>query len=207
MNLKDLVALGKIRMPDVRESYKVALVPVGVVINIVGFLLTTTLKIPLFLDQGGIMLVAMTCGPLWGIITAVINTIVMSVAFDPLNMFFIFTPITTALIWGFGTKYGMTRRWLTYIILCVALALGLSIVTAPVVVYVYGGLSGGGVDLVFLAMYSAWKDLIFSRFWAEFISSMIDKGVLSILVLSILRAMPVKELQRVTPWYTEKKSE
>jgi len=207
MGMKNLIALGKIQMPDIRESYKTALVPVGIAINFVGMILVRTLQLPLFLDQGGIMLVSMTCGPLWGIVTAVINTVVNALTQGPLQWFFIFTPITTAVIWGFGTKYGMTRRWLTYIILCIALALGLSIVTAPVVVYLFGGLGGGGVDLVFIAMWKAWGDMLTARFWSEFISSIIDKGILSILVLSIIRAMPIKEFQRVTPWYKEKKAE
>ena len=203
MGIQDYIALGKIQMPDLRDSYKTALVPVGIALNFVGSTLTRTFQIPLFLDQGGIMLVSMTCGPFWGVITAILNTVVNVLTRGPLSWFFIFTPITTALIWGFGTKYGMTRRWPTYIILCITLALGLSFVTAPIVVYVYGGLGGTGVDLIFTAMWTAWGDMLGARFWSEFISSMIDKGILSILVLSILRAMPSKEFQRVTPWFKE----
>jgi len=208
VNLKDQFKIEKIKFPKLSETYKISLVAVGIAINVALVAIRTALNLPVFIDQGGMMLVSMIAGPWWGIITAVMGSVVMGLTISPTSLIPLLwaTPITTALLWGFGTKYSMTRSWPKYAILLVLLAFCLSVVTSPIIVYLFGGVSGtGGADLLFTVLFKSWGDMLTARFWAEFPTSILDKVILSVLVLSIVRAIPKAEIQRLTPWHKEEK--
>ena len=210
VNLKDQFKIEKIDFPKLSETYKISLVAVGIAINVALVAIRTALSLPVFIDQGGIMLVSMLAGPWWGIVTAVMGDVVLGLTVSPSSLIPLLwaTPITTALIWGFGTKYSMTKSWPKYAILMVLLALCLSIVTSPIIVYLFGGVSGsGGADVLFTVLFKSWGDMLTARFWAEFPTSILDKVILSVLVLSIVRAIPRPEVQKLTPWYKEKNSQ
>ncbi|MEM3403137.1 MAG: hypothetical protein QXJ17_01095 [Nitrososphaeria archaeon] len=209
VNLKDQFKIEKIDFPKLSETYKISLVAVGIAINVSLVAIRTALNLPVFIDQGGIMLVSMMAGPLWGIITAIVGSVVLGLTVNPSSLIPLLwaTPITTALVWGFGTKYSMTKSWPKYAILLVVLAFSLSVVTSPIIVYLFGGVSGsGGADILFTVLYKSWGNMLTARFWAEFPTSIFDKVILSVLVLSIVRAIPRSDVQKLTPWYKEKAS-
>jgi energy-coupling factor transport system substrate-specific component len=207
VNIRDQFRIEKVNFPKLSETYIISLVAVGVALNVVLSAVRIMLQLPLFLDQGGMMLVSMLAGPWWGIVTAILSNVVRGLLINPQSLIPVtwLTPITTALVWGFGTKYSMTRSWPKYAILLVVLAFCLSAVTSTWVVYLFGGVTGGGgADLLFAILYKAWGERLPARFWAEFPTSIVDKVILSIIVLSIVRAIPNPEVQKLTPWYKGK---
>lgn len=52
------------------------LVPVGVSISVVGYQMSTILKLPIFVDQIGTILVSMIAGPWVGMVTGLLSNVV-----------------------------------------------------------------------------------------------------------------------------------
>lgn len=52
------------------------LIPVGVSLNVVGYQLSTILKLPVFVDQIGTIMVSMIAGPWIGLLTGLLGNVV-----------------------------------------------------------------------------------------------------------------------------------
>ncbi len=121
-------------------------VPVGIGINIVGGMLATSLKLPVFLDTIGTILAAAILGPWWGALTGGLTNVIMSLQ-SPMDMWFAIVNIAVGLIVGFvSMKFGF-QKWLIVLVTGLILAVVAPIIGTIIATYVYGGLTGGGIDI------------------------------------------------------------
>ena len=62
---------------------------IAVVINIVGAFIATTLKLPIFIDTIGTFLSAFLFGPVGGMLTGMVTSLINGLTFDPYSLYFI----------------------------------------------------------------------------------------------------------------------
>lgn len=91
-----------------------ALIPVAIVINIViGQIVQVYLKLPIYLDSIGTVLVGVLAGPLAGAITGALSNIIWGIIFsNPLTMPFAITAFVIGLLAGWFAQMGWFRRQL-----------------------------------------------------------------------------------------------
>ena len=164
-------------------------VPIGIGLNVVGGLLASSLKLPVFLDTIGTMLVAAILGPWWGALAGGLTNVIMSLQ-NPLDMWFAIVNIVVGLVVGFASwRFGFHR-------LPVVLAVGAVLaVLCPAIgsliaAYVYGGLTGGGIDVFVGGLMAAGADVFTAAFIPRLGSNLIDKMLSAVLVMLIVRALP-----------------
>lgn len=123
------------------------LIPVGVSLSVVGYQLSTILKFPIFIDQIGTVFVSMIGGPWVGLVTGLMGNVVNGML-NPVSFAYAFTSMSIGLVSGFLSRW----KWYTNIIGTIAACLVLNVISATVsamvTIFVFGGVTGAGTDLV-----------------------------------------------------------
>ena len=171
-------------------TYVIALVPVASVLNVIGGTVAGALKLPIFLDMIGTAVVAMTIGPWWGALVGVITNVTMGFLTGPVSIPFAAGNVVGALIWGYGTKWGWANDKLRFFGLSVASAVGVSLMAAPIVIFVFGGATGHASDVLTAGLLAAGGDMWTAVFSSNIIVSSADKILSSFLALAIIGALP-----------------
>ena len=171
-------------------TYVIALVPVASVLNVIGGTVAGALKLPIFLDMIGTAVVAMTIGPWWGALVGVITNVTSGFITGPVSIPFAACNVVGALIWGYGTKWGWANDKLKFSGLSVASAVGVSLMAAPIVIFVFGGATGHASDVLTAGLIAAGGDMWTSVFSSNIIVSSADKILSSFLALAIIGALP-----------------
>ena len=171
-------------------TYVIALVPVASVLNVIGGTVAGALKLPIFLDMIGTAVVAMTIGPWWGALVGVITNVTSGFITGPVSIPFAACNVVGALIWGYGTKWGWANDKLKFFGLSVASAVGVSLMAAPIVIFVFGGATGHASDVLTAGLLAAGGDMWTAVFSSNIIVSSADKILSSFLALAIIGALP-----------------
>jgi energy-coupling factor transport system substrate-specific component len=165
------------------------LVPVGIALNVVGGLLNTALKLPLFLDTIGTMLVAVTCGPWLGALTGGLSNIIASIS-SPADWAFALVNILIGLVVGYIALWRGYRDWFTPLLAGIAAGVVAMIVGPWIAVYVYGGLTGGVLDIVVAGLMKGGAGIFTAVFLSRIIPNLADKILSAYLVFFVMLALP-----------------
>ncbi len=171
-------------------TYVVALVPVAAALNIVGGLINTALKLPIFLDMIGTAVVAIVLGPWWGALVGVITNVVSSFISGPIGLPFAACNVIGALVWGYGVRWGWGKKYWSYFLLNMLVAFFVSLVAVPIYVFIFGGATGHFADLMTATFVAMGQNLITSVFSSNILVSLADKIISGFVALAIIEALP-----------------
>jgi len=181
----------KQEFPELTRIYKLALLPVAVALSfVIPLIVRDTLRIPLFLDTTGTVLVAMIAGPWWAVAEGLLLVTVRAILRGPLQFTGILTFGVGGIFFGYAVKYGWTKTWPRIAVLMVAFAFILSICSATTATFVYGGFTGDPWDIFIAAGTKLIGSIWFSLLAIQFVISIIDKSVVTVLVIAILSRLP-----------------
>ena len=164
----------------------------------VGQLIGNVLKLPLYGDSIGTVLVGVLAGPVAGLVTGILSNIVWGLALPnaATTIPFALTSAVIGVLAGLAGRRGLfsTRRGaIGALIVAVAgflVGLVAAVVSAPIAYYVYGGSTGGGTD-VLVAIFRNFTDSAFTATLLQSgISDPLDKTAVFLLVWAILLALP-----------------
>jgi energy-coupling factor transport system substrate-specific component len=181
------------------DTSTIVLMGVAIALNaVLGQLVGNVLKLPLYVDSIGTVLVGVLAGPLAGVATGVLSNIVWGLALPnaATTIPFAITSAVIGLLAGVAGRRGLfaARRGPTGALL-VAVAgflVGLvaAVVSAPIAYLVFGGSTGGGTD-VLVAVFRNFTDSAFTATLLQAgVSDPLDKTVVFLLAWSILLALP-----------------
>jgi len=158
---------------------------------------TAALKIPLYLDSIGTVLVAVLVGP-WSAVIAGSFANLLAAAFgNPSMMFFIPVVVVIGAFTGYLARAGWFRRW--YLVALGGILQGIlaAIVSAPISAYLFGGVMMTGTDFLVLYFRSVGNTLLNSVFYQGLTSDPVDKLITYLLVFFITRSLPRRLLSRL----------
>ncbi len=166
------------------------LIPVAIVINIVGGQLVKVLKIPIYLDSVGTVLVGALAGPLAGALTGVLTNIIWGIIFsDPVVIPFGIVAGVIGLLAGIFASRGVFKNIIWTIVAGLVTGFIAAVVSAPIATYIFGGVTGAGTDLLVAAFQSMGANIITAAFGQGIVSDPLDKTVSFLIVWVILRGM------------------
>lgn len=164
------------------------LIPVGVSINVVGYQMSTILKIPIFVDQIGTLLISMIAGPWIGVVTGFLGNLVSGML-NPVAIAFGFVSMCVGFASGFFSKWKMYTNLFGTLIACVLLAVISAMSAAVVTVFMFGGVTGAGTDFItaaFLATGQAlWESVVSTNLISGTINTIINFGISYVIVRRI----------------------
>lgn len=167
------------------------LIPVGIGLNIVGHLIADkALKLPIFLDTMGTILAAVLAGPVVGLLTGGLTNVVIGLTITPSWLPYFIVNLLVGLFAGWLAQRGWFATLAKTVVSGLVLMLVAVISAAPITAYVYGGVTGAGIDLVRAVFFQAGTGLLESVIAVSFIFEPIDK-ILSVLVaFFIIQGLP-----------------
>lgn len=172
------------------------LIPVAIAINIVIGQIVVVLKLPVYLDSIGTMLVAALCGPWAGALTGTLANIIWGLVIDP-NAFPWF-PV--ALFIGFVTGWcavaGLFKTWWKVMVTGFLVALTAAIVSTPIAIYVYGGISASGSALITAYLIQTGRGILESVLSTNFLVEPVDKISTALLAFAIIEGLSPRYLAR-----------
>lgn len=187
-------------MSRLREDFSTitwVLIPVAIAINIAVGQLILVIKIPLYLDSIGTVLVGVLAGPWAGALTGLLSNLIwgltgLNVTYAP----FAGVAAVIGLLAGlFGEALWM-RSWWKAILAGVITGLIAAIISAPIAAYVFGGVTGSGTDILVAAFRQAGLDVLGASMAQGVSSDPLDKAISFLVVWLIVQALPMRFLAR-----------
>ncbi len=171
------------------------LAALSVAVNVVLGIVVGMMNIPLiFLDTMGTIFSAAAFGPLVGMGVGLATNLVMGITAGATAIPFALVNIAVGLVVGLMAKKGFG------IIIAVITGLILSAVApmigAPIRIFMFGGLTGSGTDMLIIALRTAGQDMLTSTFWGAVVGNFVDKIASCILVSLLLQN---KAIQNALP--------
>ena len=173
------------------------LIPVAIAINIAVGQLVLAIKIPLYLDSIGTVLVGVLVGPWAGALTGVLANIVWTLTglFPEAIAWAGVAAIIGILAAAFRSGDWMKVWWKAALAGLITGVIA-AILSAPIAAYVFGGVTGSGTDALVGMFRAAGLDMLGANMAQGVVSDPLDKVVTFIIIWAVLLALPKQFVNR-----------
>ena len=167
---------------------KQCMIAIGIVINIVGAFLALNLRLPVYLDSIGTVLVSGLLGPVYGMVTGVLGSLISGITFDIYSLYYAPVQLFTGLMAGLVFWTVWLKGW-RLPIGSLAVSLPTSVVSAMITAFLFGGITSSGSSYLVVLMNNLGMNLTLSCFLVQVLTDYGDKLIAVILVTATLRSM------------------
>lgn len=183
-------------VPRLRE-FDAGLIAFGAALNVSAGYLTGLLKLPLYLDSIGTILVSVLCGWTYGVAAGLSALIILALTAVPTIIAYAGTVLVIALLSATFARFGFLRSIPVTIAGGLVIGIAAAVVSAPVTTFLYGGVSLAGADAVttfFRAMgMSLWK----SALLGSLVTDTLDKLATALICFGLVRSLPRRMRERM----------
>ncbi|MHB2018363.1 MAG: ECF transporter S component [Candidatus Xenobia bacterium] len=179
---------------DGRKLRTLTLIPACVALNIVMGQVVALVKLPIYLDSVGTVLVAALAGPLAGVLAGVFTEVLWTLLANPTILPFALTAATIGLCAGVFSK--AFRTWPTALLAGLLTGVLAAFVSAPIAWYCYGGVTGGGTDFVVALFRFSGNSPLIANLKQGLAVDPVDKMLSFGLAWTVLAALPRRYLDR-----------
>lgn len=173
------------------STLSIVLIPVAIAINIAVGQLVVTLKLPLYLDSIGTVLVGVLVGPWAGALTGFLANVVWTLTglFPQAIAWGGVAAIIGALA-GVFARAGWMKSWSRAALAGLITGIIAAILSAPISAYVFGGVTGTGTDALVAMFRAAGLDALGANLGQGVVSDPIDKLVTFVVVWAVMLGLP-----------------
>lgn len=175
----------------------IPLIAFGAALNIVVGQAVQLIKLPLYLDSIGTVLIACVVGPLAGMLTGAFANLTLGLFFNYAFIFFIPVTLVIGAFSGIIARIGVFKRWYTAVPAGLIQGLLSAVASAPIAAFMFGGVTMGGTDFLVLYFRAIGKSIIQSAFLQGLAADPIDKAVSYLIVYFLLTRIPRSILIRL----------
>lgn len=174
----------------------IILIPIGIALNAVIGALMQILRIPIFLDNIGTILVAIIAGPWVAVVAGMGENVIQGMTINPTALPFAITALAVGLVAGFLGKMGMFSNIWKTLIVGVIIAVVATAVSSVIEVVVFGGASGHSTTIVTGALLAAGQNLWEAVLTKSIFIETLDKVGSTVIAYIIFRNMSDRFLAR-----------
>lgn len=167
------------------------LIPIGIAVNVVGGQLAVLLKLPVFLDSIGTIVVGALCGPLPGVLVGLGCGLINAISLPTLLPYTVIGMLF-GVIGSFLARKNMFDKIWKALINGVCIALVSTCIAVPITATLYGGFVGTGASGIAAALMAAGWGVVPATFVSELSSEMMDKIICLIIIFFVLKAIPAR---------------
>ncbi|MBQ2659283.1 MAG: ECF transporter S component [Erysipelotrichaceae bacterium] len=188
-----------------KEMNKLAwfLVPIGVAVNFIGGTIILLLKLPIYLDSIGTIIVGALCGAWPGVIVGLISNILTAIT-SPNNLFYAPLNMAFGVFAAYLSKKGVFKKFIPTLLSSLGFAFIGGVIGALITWSLWGFDFGAGTTAI--VVLPLWKALgspenqvtkFFIQVLGEFSCDLLDKAVTVIVCYFILKAFPTRFLSKL----------
>lgn len=179
------------------STKSLVLIPIAVGINLIGGTLCSTLKLPLFLDMIGTMVVACLSGPWVAALTGFLTNVFLALVANPVNLPYAVVSVLCGLVVGYMVKAGLFKKWWGVLIVWVVVTLVNAVSASRITVFVFSGATGiNGTSVLTATLVVAMKNIFASVFSSSIIENLLDKGIAVAVAYFIVKKVPKRFLSQ-----------
>lgn len=173
------------------STKSLVLIPIAVGINLIGGTLCSALKLPLFLDMIGTIVIACLAGPWVAALTGLLTNLFLALVANPVYLPYAVVSVLCGLVVGYMVKAGLFKKAWGIVLIWLALTLVNAVSASMITVFVYGGSTGlNSTALLTATLMVALKDILLSVFSSSIIENLIDKGIAVLIAFAIVKKIP-----------------
>ncbi|MFC1538876.1 hypothetical protein ACFL6H_05590 [Candidatus Latescibacterota bacterium] len=179
------------------NAFQAGFIAFGAALNVSVGYFVNVLKLPLYLDSIGTILVSVLCGWKYGIVTGLAALIIMTLTSVPTVFAYAGTVIIISLIAAAFAKIGFLKSMKITVLGGLVIGLASSMASVPVTTFLYGGVSLAGSDAI-TALFKAtgmpvWKSVLFG----SLVTDPLDKLATALICFTLVRSLPAHLLDRL----------
>ncbi|MEJ2710144.1 MAG: hypothetical protein P8074_21215 [Anaerolineales bacterium] len=172
------------------------LMPVAIAINIVIGQIVVLLKLPVYIDSIGTVLVAVIAGPWAGALTGTLSNIIWGLVIDPNALPWFPVAMVIGFVAGLLANAGLFKTWWKVVISGLIIAAAAALASAPIAVLLYGGITASGSSFLTAFLLQTGQGLVESVLATNFIFEPIDKIATVLLAYAIIKGLSGRYLAR-----------
>lgn len=170
-----------------------ALIPVAIAINIAIGQIIVLLKLPVYLDSIGTVLVGLLAGPWAGLVTGALSNLIWGLSgLNPAYTPFFYVAAAIGLLAGIFGNLGWAKKLWLWLVAGLITGVVAAILSAPTAAAIYGGVTGAGTDLIVAFLRASGASVIQAAFGQGIVSDPLDKVVTFLVVWLIVMALPLR---------------
>lgn len=171
----------------------ILLIPIGIAMNFIGGQIAVALKLPVYLDIIGNVLVGALAGPWVGLLSGVASNLILGIT-NPSFIPYAIVSGAIGFVSGFCGKWGWFKDSRGLIKATLLIWIVTQITSVPITVLVYGGVTGSGTTLVTAFFVQMGQGLWQSVISTSLITETVDKLLSVIIVYIILKSLPKRTM-------------
>jgi energy-coupling factor transport system substrate-specific component len=171
------------------------LIPVAIAINIVIGQIVVLLKLPVYLDSIGTVLVGIICGPWAGALTGALANTVWGL-FNPDSLPWWPVAFFIGLVAGLCANAGLFKSWWKVIISGFLIALTAAIASTPISVLLYGGITASGSSFITAYLLQTGQGVVTAVLSTGFLVEPVDKITTAMLAFAIVQGLSKRLVAR-----------
>ena len=168
---------------------KMCIIAMAIVLNVFGGQIALILKLPIYLDSIGTIMIAILYGPLYGIIPPLLYGVVMGCTVDIYSLYFMPVGIILGLTTGLAARYFSLKDWRIIpgaLLITIPGTIASSIITAVL----FGGITSSGSTVIVQILNKAGLGLTQSVFIVQILTDYLDRLLSLVLVAYLLHVIP-----------------
>lgn len=179
------------------NAKQTALISMLVALNVAIGGVVHVIKLPIFLDAIGTIVATLIMGLIPGIIVGALSFLLASVLINPVYIWFIGTQIVIAIFIYIFAQHFMAFKSLNRVIPTgITLGIVAGIVSAPVIVFVFGGVAGSGRDIITAVLISSGQQIYKAVILSGIASEPVDKLLQTLAAFYIVKSLPKRLLSQ-----------
>lgn len=171
------------------STYQVTIIALGVALNVIGAFIALTLRLPIYLDSIGTILIACILGPRYAVLTGILGSLASGITFDIYSFFFMPVQISTGLISGIMFKKDLLKRSKIFLGV-MAFSVPTSIVSAIIAAFVFGGVTSSGSSYIVQMLSAFGVNKVAGVFLTQVLTDYIDKFIAVLVVNYAVSLVP-----------------
>lgn len=175
------------------SAYKICMIAFAICINLIGGQIALFLKLPIYLDSIGTVLIASVMGPFYGMLPNLISGLLMGITVDIYSLYYAPVGIILGLVTGLVyRKYHPKKWWI--LVAALVITIPSTIASSCITAFLFGGITSSGSTILVQVLARTPLGLVGSCFVVQFITDYIDR-VICLYVVAILNKALMKYLK------------
>ena len=139
---------------------------------------------------------AVLCGPWAGALTGMLTNIIWGITIDPNMLPWFPVAMVIGLVAGFMAKWGWFNKWWKVIVTGFVISIFTTLVSTPIAVYLYGGITTSGSSFITAFLLQTGQDLVTSVLTTNILTDPLDKIISSLLAYAVIRALSKRYISK-----------
>lgn len=172
------------------------LIPVAIAINVVIGQIVVLLRLPVYLDSIGTMLVAALAGPWAGALTGTLSNVIWGIAIDPNALPWFPVALFIGFVTGWCAMGGLFKNWWKVAVTGFLVAITAALASTPIAIYLYGGITASGSSFITAYLLETGRGMLEAVFSTNFLVEPVDKIATAMLAFAIIKGLSKRYLSR-----------